>query len=54
MEIPFPPPYSIRVSKRARKPGLRIAPNVGLEVVLPVRFQKTDAAALVQRHRQWI
>ncbi len=54
METPFPPPYSIRVSKRARKPGLRIAPNVGLEVVLPERFQKTDAAALVQRHRQWI
>lgn len=54
MKPPFPPPYSIRVSKRARKPGLRIAPNVGLEVVLPERFQKTDAAALIQRHRQWI
>lgn len=54
MDSSFPPPYSIRISKRARKPGLRIAPGIGLEVVLPERLRKTDAASLVQRHRQWI
>lgn len=54
MEPTFPPPYSIRISKRARKPGLRIAPHVGLEVVLPKPLNNSDVAALVQRHRQWI
>lgn len=50
----FPPPYSIRISKRARKPGLRIASGVGLEVVLPEKLQHTDVTALITRHRTWI
>lgn len=54
MTCPFPPPYTIRISKRATRPGLRIRADVGLEVVLPCNQQHIDVAALISNHADWI
>jgi predicted metal-dependent hydrolase len=48
----------VRVSRRARRISLRVAPGKGLEVVLPVGTDPADCAsmvpALLERYRHWI
>lgn len=52
--IPWPPPYSVRVSSRARYARLRVLPGLGLEVVLPRGFPQDIAPDIIERNRTWI
>lgn len=49
-----PPLHRVRVSKRARRISLRISPEKGLEVVLPVAADPACVPDVLARHRQWI
>jgi predicted metal-dependent hydrolase len=50
----FPPPYTVKVSTRARYARLKMTPHDGLIVVVPQGFNKTHIAALLSRHELWI
>lgn len=48
------PEYRLRVSGRARRVSLRVAPGLGLEVVLPEHADPACVPDLLRRHRGWI
>lgn len=48
------PPYSVRVSTRARHPQIHMLPPGRIEVVLPTGAPATLAASLVAAKRSWI
>jgi predicted metal-dependent hydrolase len=48
------PAHSVRVSARARRIGLRVSPDRGLEVVLPQNADPSCVPLLLARHRRWI
>lgn len=50
----WPPPFAIRVSKRAKYARLRVSPGKGLEVVLPHRLRNSSAIDIVENHREWV
>lgn len=50
----WPPPYTIRISKRARYARLRISADKGLEVVLPEGMGEAQAKRLLTLRRTWI
>ena len=50
----WPPPFTVRVSARARHARLRAVPGKGLEVVIPQGSDPAKAAALVCAHRDWV
>ncbi|MBS0351816.1 MAG: DUF45 domain-containing protein, partial [Proteobacteria bacterium] len=50
----WPPPHSIRRSSRARYPFLKVSPEKGLEIVLPLRCQLSIANELLVEKRAWI
>jgi predicted metal-dependent hydrolase len=53
--IAWPPAYNLRISKKARNVHLKIIPNRGLEIVVPVRHQKrVDIAGLLEEKKSWI
>lgn len=47
-------PHRVRVSKRARRIGLRVLPGVGLEVVLPAGTNPDCVPGVLGRYRSWI
>jgi predicted metal-dependent hydrolase len=47
-------PYAVRRSARARTVRVTVAPDAGVEVVLPVRAGRREAAAAVRELRPWI
>ncbi len=49
-----PPPYSVRVSSRAKSVHLRICMHKGLEVVIPKGFSKRSIPELLFRRRDWL
>ena len=50
----FPPPYSVRVSRRAHRISLRVLRGTGLEVVLPRWADPALVPELLSRHELWI
>lgn len=51
----WPPPYNLRLSKKAHHIHLKVIPNKGLEVVVPVRQQKRVVIAdLLDEKKSWI
>lgn len=50
----WPPPYTLRRSKRASRISLRVSEAAGLELVLPEKNRQPDIAAILERHRPWI
>lgn len=46
--------YTVRVSRRAKQPSLRVTPEKGLEVVVPERFNQRRIPSLLAEHRSWI
>lgn len=50
----WPPPFTVRVSDRARYARLRVSPGGGLEVVLPRALRNASPLAIVERHRSWV
>ncbi len=54
-EAPAPlPAHSVRVSSRARRVLLRVAPGKDLEVVVPVGFDVREVPGILRRHGEWI
>lgn len=54
-QVPSPlPAHSIRVSRRARRVLLRVAPGKDLEVVVPVGFDVREVPGILARHGDWI
>jgi predicted metal-dependent hydrolase len=51
---PALPAYSLRSSARARRISLRILPDRGLEVVLPLQADPACVPDLLRRHNAWI
>ena len=49
-----PEPYTIRVSRRARRVRLVLSPAEGLVVVIPPGFDRRRVPAVVAAHRDWI
>ncbi len=47
-------PYSLRVSRRAKRARLRMSPHDGLIVVVPSHFDMRQVPGLVEQHRRWI
>ena len=52
--LAWPPPFSVRISSRARHPRLRVLPGSGLEVVLPRTVPQETATRIVEHHKEWI
>lgn len=48
------PPYTVRISKRATRVILKIAPHLGLEVVIPDGFDHRRIPTILDKKRQWI
>jgi predicted metal-dependent hydrolase len=54
MNIPWPPPYALKISSRAKHIGFRIHPYKGLEVTVPKRLQPQNITSTLEKHRAWI
>ena len=52
--LPWPPPYTVRESARARTARLRVQPGRGLEIVIPRGMRFLDINAVLERHKDWI
>jgi predicted metal-dependent hydrolase len=48
------PAYTIRVSDRAKSVRLSLSVEAGLEVVIPVNYDRQKVPELVQKKRDWI
>ena len=48
------PPYTVRVSAKARRVILRISRRVGFEVVVPAGYNRREVPSIVAGKRQWI
>lgn len=48
------PPYSVRVSSRAKRLQLKVMPPGKVEVVVPKRFNVNKVPAFVAEHRHWL
>ena len=48
------PPYTVRVSARAKRAHLKVLPPGKVEVVIPKRFSRQRVAPFVAEHRQWL
>ncbi len=55
LPVPSPPfKYALKISKRARRARLAVKPFVGLEVVIPYRFPRSEIPRILQQHADWI
>ena len=48
------PEYSVRESKRARQVIIKVSSSMGLEVVVPVRFSRSEIPAILWAKARWI
>lgn len=48
------PPYSVRVSSRAKRVRLQVVPPGRIEVVVPRRFNQKHIPGFVAEHRDWL
>lgn len=55
IQTTWPPAYNLRLSRKAKHAHLKMIPNQGLEVVIPVRLQKHIVVAdLLTEKKAWI
>lgn len=50
----FPPPYTVRVSPRAKNIIIKLIPDKGIEVVLPKGVNRKDVPYFLEKRREWI
>lgn len=50
----FPPPYTVRISKKAKRISLRIRPRTGLEVILPHHASEANTHDILIQFQPWI
>lgn len=48
------PDYSVRISKRAKQVTIKVSSYTGLEVVVPVRFNKSKIPDILRSKARWI
>ncbi len=49
-----PPDYSVRESRRARRVTIKVSSWLGLEVVVPVGFDRSEIPEILQSKARWI
>lgn len=54
IEAPWPPPYALRTSLRARHVRLKVSADKGLEVIVPVGFDRHRVPEILERRRRWL
>ncbi len=52
--LSWPPPHSVRRSRRARNPSFKVSSQRGLEIILPMRYKLSTVADLLTEKRNWI
>ncbi len=52
--LPWPPPYTVRSSKRARYARLRVRPDLGLQIIIPAGIPSAHVPAILERHKDWV
>ena len=52
--LTWPPPYTLRYSKKSKHIHLTIRPLKGLEVVVPEKRKRVDVMALFEKHKNWL
>lgn len=52
--LTWPPPYTLRQCKRSKNVHFKISPEKGLEIIVPVRFQRLHILDLLEEQRTWI
>ncbi len=53
--ITWPPAYNIRLSQKAKRLYLRIVPNLGLEIVIPIRQHRHfNVNQVLNQYKDWI
>jgi predicted metal-dependent hydrolase len=50
----FPYPYTVRMSKRARRLNLRILPDKGIILTIPQRVSAANALYFLEEHIEWV
>ncbi len=50
----FPPPYTVRVSPRAKNIIIKLIPDKGIEVVLPKGVNRKDVPYFLKKRQEWI
>ncbi|WP_031484748.1 M48 family metallopeptidase [Maridesulfovibrio frigidus] len=50
----FPPPYSVRISARAKNVIIKLIPDKGLEIVLPKGVSESKVPGFLEKRREWI
>jgi predicted metal-dependent hydrolase len=53
-DFPWPPPFALRISKRAKHARLRVLPDSGLELVLPRAMPRKAALEILEGHKEWV
>jgi predicted metal-dependent hydrolase len=53
-QAPWPPPYAIRTSPRARHVRLKVSADKGLEVIVPLGFDRHRVPEILERRRRWL
>ena len=48
------PAHSVRESKRARRVTIKVSPRAGLEVVVPVGFDRSEIPEILKSKASWI
>src|SRR3990167_7289113 len=47
-------PYQLRYRLRARHVRLKITPHIGLEIVVPKKFNIQEIPSILEKHQEWI
>jgi len=53
-DISWPPPYTVKKHRRARRVKLRSSKKKGLEITIPQRFSLKNLPDILEKHKAWI
>lgn len=54
MNLDWPPPYTLKRSKRARRVNLRLCPERGLELIVPLQCTDEMALEFLNEQKAWV
>ncbi len=54
LQLPLPPDYTVRVSRRAKRAQLHVSDEGRVEVIIPRRFNPAQVPEFVAENRRWL
>ena len=54
LPIAWPPPYTVKKHRLARRVKLRASATGGLEITTPFRFSLKEIPSILEQHKDWI